>query len=428
MQDKHFVPFTKEMKKQGYTILVPNMLGTHFKLAEKVVRSHGYNVEVLDTSGPQVIETGLRYTHNDACYPAMFVVGQFMDALNSGKYDPHKTALMMYQTGGGCRASNYISLIRKALKKAGMEYIPVISFSLGVEKHPGFKVTVPLIYELLYAIFYGDLIMSLANEVRPCEINIGDADRLTERLTQELGDELGAGKNIRHSQIRKNYRMIVQEFAAIPIVKRDAVKVGVVGEIFVKYSALANNHLQRFLEKEGAEVIMPGLMDFLCYCMFNACEDRGLFGSNAYLYPIYKMLYKFMCRSKDEISKIITENSDFRGWTPFPEIAGMAEGYISTGVKMGEGWLLTAEMVELSSIGCKNIVCAQPFGCLPNHICGKGMMQRLNEKNPDVNIVAIDYDASASRVNQENRLKLMLFNANRVFKSVVHNDNDDMVA
>ncbi|MBR5306640.1 MAG: 2-hydroxyacyl-CoA dehydratase [Oscillospiraceae bacterium] len=413
MQDRSFVPFTEEMKKD-YTILVPNMLPVHFKLLISLFRANGYNVELLETNGPQIAETGLKYTHNDTCYPAILVVGQMMDALLSGKYDVNKTALIMFQTGGGCRASNYISLIRKALKKANMEQVPVISLNFyGMENHPGFKLSPKILHSMVYAVCYGDLIMSLVNQVRPYETNNGEAEALADRWTAKLGQEL-ANEKIRYSKVKENYKAIIADFAIIPMVKTDRPKVGIVGEIFVKYSPLANNDLERFLIKEGAEVVVPGLIDFCLYCIYNSIMDYRLYGKNKKTYLVWKFAYRIFCKKKNDISKLIEEEGTFDGWTEFDKITDIASSVISLAVKMGEGWLLTSEMVELAESGCANIVCTQPFGCLPNHICGKGMMKPLKEILPDINIVAIDYDAGASRVNQENRLKLMLSNAKRI--------------
>ena len=413
MQDRSFVPFTEEMKKD-YTILVPNMLPIHFKLLISLFRANGYNVELLETNGPQIAETGLKYTHNDTCYPAILVVGQMMDALLSGKYDVNKTALIMFQTGGGCRASNYISLIRKALKKADMEQVPVISLNFyGMENHPGFKLSPKILHSMIYAVCYGDLIMSLVNQVRPYETNKGDAEALADRWTAKLGQEL-ANDKIRYRKVKENYKAIIADFAKIPMVKTDRPKVGIVGEIFVKYSPLANNDLERFLIKEGAEVVVPGLIDFCLYCIYNSIMDYKLYGKNKKTYPVWKFAFWLFNKKKNDISRLIKEEGTFDGWTEFDKIIDIASGVISLAVKMGEGWLLTSEMVELAESGCANIVCTQPFGCLPNHICGKGMMKPLKEILPDINIVAIDYDAGASRVNQENRLKLMLSNARRI--------------
>ena len=416
MLDNSFVPFTEEMKKD-YTILVPNMLPIHFKLIISLFNANGYNVELLENSGPQIAETGLKYTHNDTCYPAILVVGQLMDALLSGKYDPDKTALIMFQTGGGCRASNYISLIRKALKKANMAHVPVISLNFsGLENHPGFKITPKMLHGMIYGVCYGDLIMSLVNQVRPYEINKGDAEALAQQWTQKLGVQLATEK-IRYSRIKANYRLIVEDFAKIPMVKTEKPKVGIVGEIFVKYSPLANNDLERFLIKEGAEVVVPGLLDFCLYVVYNNIMDYKLYGKNKNTYLVWKFAYKLICKKKNDISRLLNGSECFEGWTPFDRIVQLASEVINLAVKMGEGWLLTSEMMELAQQGCKNIVCTQPFGCLPNHIAGKGMMKPLKEIMPDINIVAIDYDAGASRVNQENRLKLMLSNAARNINS-----------
>ena len=413
MQNKSFVPFTKEMKKD-YTILVPNMLPIHFKLIMSVLKTYGYNMELLDYAGPEIAETGLKYTHNDTCYPAILVIGQFIHALQSGKYNPDKTALIMFQTGGGCRASNYISLIRKALEKAGYGHIPVISFSLaGIEKHPGFQLSIKKMYSMLYAVLYGDLLMSLVNQVKPYEKVKGAADSLAAVWTQRLGRQLGSGSVIRYKKIRDNYKKIIKDFAGIPRDKRNAVKVGIVGEIYVKYSPLANNSLEQMLIDEGAEPVVPGLLDFCLYIVTNALAEYRIYGRKKALYPFVRIAYRFLCNKKDDISRLVEQYSDFEPWVSFDTTVKLSEKIINTAVKMGEGWLLTGEMLELAHSGCKNIVCTQPFGCLPNHICGKGMMKPLKELVPDINIVAIDYDAGASRVNQENRIKLMLFNALR---------------
>ena len=410
--EKNYVAFTEEMKKD-YTILVPPMLPMHFKMIVSVLRTYGYTMELLEDTGPHIADMGLKYVHNDTCYPAILMIGEFMNAILSGKYDPHKVAIIMFQTGGGCRASNYISLLRKALKKAGYGYVPVISFSLaGIEDHPGFKLTLPKLHGMLYAVVYGDLLLSLSNQCRPYEINKGQTRALADSWTKKLGRELGSGTKIRYKDIKENYKKIVADFAAIPLEKRRAVKVGIVGEIFVKYSPLGNNNLEDFLVSEGAETVVPGLMDFCLYCVYNNINDYRLYRRGSVFYMLLcKLAYKFVCDKKRDVCRIIEEDGNFEPLTDFTHTPSLTKGYIGTGTKMGEGWLLTAEMIELSKMGVKNIVCTQPFGCLPNHICGKGMMKLVKEKNPDVNIVAIDYDAGATQVNQVNRLKLMLANA-----------------
>ncbi len=413
MHNNTYIAFTKEMKKD-YTILVPNMLPMQFRLMVSVLKTYGYNMELLDDTGADVAEIGLEYTHNDTCYPAILVVGQFIKALKSGKYDPKKTALMMSQTGGGCRASNYISLIRKALQKAGFGFVPVISFSVsGLEKHSGFRLNLKKLHGLMYAILYGDLMMHLVGRVRPYETKPGSAAALAEKWTKCLGRELGAEGKIRYRHVKENYKAMVKEFAAVPMCPRDTVQVGIVGEIFVKYAPLANNNLEDFLVREGAEVTIPGLLDFCLYCVYNSLVEYKVYGKQRFLYPAIKWIYKLICRKRQDISRAVTENSMFPGLMNFERVPELADGIISTAVKMGEGWLLTAEMLELAEEGCTNIVCTQPFGCLPNHICGKGMMKPIRERHPDVNIVAIDFDPGASRVNQENRIKLMLANARK---------------
>ena len=409
--DMDYVPFTKEMI-ETHTILVPTMLPMHFKMIIAYLKTFGYHMELLETNGPDIAETGLKYVHNDTCYPAILVIGQFMDAIQSGKYDPDKLALILFQTGGGCRASNYISLLRKALKKAGYGNIPVISFSLmGIEQHPGFKLSLTKLRGMMYAVLYGDLLMTLVNQVRPYEVEKGTAQRLADQWTQRLGQELGKGKVTQYSQVKENYRRMIQEFAAIPVEKREAVKVGVVGEIFVKYSPLGNNNLEQFLVDEGAEVVVPGLMDFMLYCVYNNVMDYTLYGRNYWTHEFSQVAFHYLNGKKNDMIQAIREDGRFEAPTDFSHTLTLAEGYLGIGAKMGEGWLLTSEMLELIESGCRNIVCTQPFGCLPNHICGKGMMKPIKERNPDVNIVAIDYDASSPRVNQENRLKLMLSNA-----------------
>ncbi|MBE6546198.1 MAG: 2-hydroxyglutaryl-CoA dehydratase [Ruminococcaceae bacterium] len=410
-KEQNYIPFTEEMKKD-YTVLVPNMLPMHFTLICKVFRNFGIRAELLTTQGQAIKDTGLKYTHNDTCYPAILVIGQFLDALQSGKYDPHKTALIMFQTGGGCRASNYINLIRKALEKAGYGYVPVISMSLsGLEHHPGFRMSVPMVRRLMYAVLYADLLMLLRNQCRPYEIHCGESEALAQKWTDRLAKEMDTGNRISYRKVKENYRKILQDFDRIPRAEIKKVRVGIVGEIFVKYSPLANNSLEEFLVKEGAEVTVPGLLDFCLYCVYNNLTDTKLLGRNKGVYPLYRIAYRFFLGKQQDLIDIIEEETEFDPPTSFEHTVSLVRGYIGIGAKMGEGWLLTAEMLELADKGIKNIVCTQPFGCLPNHICGKGMMRPIKEKNPDINIVAIDYDAGATAVNQENRLKLMLANS-----------------
>lgn len=403
----NYIQFTKEMKK-SYKILVPEMLPMHFKLIGEYLKTQGYDVELLSSHGKEIAETGLKYVHNDTCYPAILVIGQFIDALKSGKYDVHKVALIYFQTGGGCRASNYISLLRKALEKADLGFVPVISISFnGLETHPGFKVTAKLAIQLFYCVFYGDLLLSLKNQVAPYEINHGDAEALADSITEELGAKMDKLK-LSFKTVEKNCADIVERFKKIPVEKTVKPRVGVVGEIYVKFSALGNNGLEKLLLFEGAEPVVPGLMDFFIYTVYAKLTDCQLFGIGRKLYPVYKFAYNFLLAKQRRFIDVVKRDGTFDAPNTFDETVKLIDGYINTGVKMGEGWLLTAEMLELKDRGVKNIVCAQPFGCLPNHVCGKGMMKPIKDKNPDMNIVAVDYDAGASRVNQDNRIKLML--------------------
>lgn len=407
--------FTEEMRKD-YTILFPTMLPRHFKIISKVFHHYGYNTELLDDGlfGDEkaVIEAGLRNVHNDACYPALLIIGQFIHALESGRYDTHKVALMMTQTGGGCRASNYIALIRKALKKAGFEYVPVISLNMsGLEKNPGFKITLPMAHRAIYAVLYGDLMMTLINQVKPYELEAGSAERLADEWTDRLAYEM-THHSIKYSAVKKNYADMVADFARIPKSDERKVKVGIVGEIFVKFSPLGNNNLEQFLISENAEPVMAGLMDFMMYCLYNPIVDARLYGRGRRTAWLFALACKFASKKQNDMFSAIGRDGHFSVPSSFDRTVNAAQGYISNGVKMGEGWLLTAEMLELISEGVNNIVCAQPFGCLPNHIVGKGMMKPIKETHPDVNIVAIDYDPGATRINQENRIKLMLANAN----------------
>lgn len=412
MEKTEYVKFTKEMKKD-YTILVPTMLPIHFKLISNILVAYGYKVDFLETVDGDVKETGLKYVHNDTCYPALLVVGQLINAVESGRYDKNKVALLITQTGGGCRASNYIYLLRKALKKAGYGYIPVISLNFtGMEKHPGFSLTVPMMYKMMYCAFYGDLMMLLSNQCRPYEKTKGETDRLVQKWTDTLLFEMSKVSTIKYSHIKENYKKILSDFAKIlGDTKRDKTKVGIVGEIYVKFSPLGNNNLENFLLSENAEVVVPGLMDFCLYCVYNGIADKNLYNIRKIKAFGCKFLYKYLLKKIYDIRDMMKKYPQFMPMADFDNTRKLIDGYIGIGVKMGEGWLLTAEMLELINEGIENIVCTQPFGCLPNHIVGKGMMKPIKEKNPGVNIVAIDYDPGATAINQENRIKLMLSNA-----------------
>ena len=399
--------FTKDMI-HTHKILIPNMAVIQFRLIEAALEREGYNVEVLGNCGSEVAQLGLKYVHNDTCYPALLVIGQFIDALNSGQYDLDHTALLITQTGGGCRASNYIHLLRKALVKAGYPQIPVASLNFsGLEKDSGFQMDLPLLRQAVACIFYGDMLCALRNQIAPYEDHPGDADRLVDTWIGRLGRALLAGKGYTAREMKHTFPLIAREFAVIPKTRVPKVKVGVVGEIYVKYSPLGNNDLQKFLESEGCEVNFPGLMGFCQYCIFNMGEDYVLYGGNGALKFGSDRLLDWLDGIERAMLKAIS-NAGFYAPGPFKELIEKPKGVISLGAKMGEGWLLTAEMIELVQGGYPNIVCAQPFGCLPNHIVGKGMVNKIRALYPAANITPIDYDPSATKVNQENRIKLML--------------------
>ena len=406
------VVFTKEMK-EDYTILIPTMLPMHFEMISKIISSYGYKTELLKNSGKQVKDCGLKYVHNDSCYPAIIVIGQFIDALESGKYDTHKTAVLITQTGGGCRASNYIALLRKALDRAGFGYVPVVSFNFaGLESNPGFKLTLPMVHRMVYAVNYGDLLMLLLNQSKPYEITNGDSDKLAHHWIEKLTKGMeNSGKLISYKEVKRNYEQIIKDFSDIPKRSENKVKVGIVGEIFVKFSPLGNNNLEEFLLSEGAQTVMPGLLDFCLYCVYNGVIDEKLYGMGKTKALISRVLMKILVNKQQDIIDAVNKEGSFEPPASFAHTCTLTEGYMGLGAKMGEGWLLTAEMLELIEQGTTNIVCAQPFGCLPNHIVGKGVMKLIKEKNPNVNIVAIDYDPGSTQINQENRIKLMLANA-----------------
>ncbi len=399
--------FTEDMKKT-HTILIPNMAPVQFRILAAAMEFKGYKVELLGNCGSQVSELGLKYVHNDTCYPALLVIGQFLDALNSGKYDLEHTALIITQTGGGCRASNYIFLLRKALEKAGYGQIPVLSLNFsGLEKGNSLPMDLTFMRMALSAIYYGDLLVTLKAQTAPYETHHGDAAALQERWLDTICGWIRQGRGFSQKEMKSTMPKIAAEFAAIPVHRVPKVKVGVVGEIYVKYSPLGNNDLEEFLATQDCEVNLPGLMGFVQYCAYNPSETARLYGGSFLEKHVSDLILGYIGTMEKVIISALKDNG-YHAPLPFNELTKLTEGLISKGDKMGEGWLLTAEMAELIRSGYENIICAQPFGCLPNHICGKGMINKLRELYPQANITPIDYDPSATRVNQENRIKLML--------------------
>ena len=406
------VIFTKEMKK-NYTLLCPQMSPIHFELIEPAIRSFGYNLVVLQNDDKTAVDTGLKYVNNDACYPSLIVIGQIMDALLSGKYDLDHTAVLMSQTGGGCRASNYIGFIRRALEKAGMAQIPVISINAnGMETNPGFTYTPSMLVKALQAVVYGDVFMRVLYATRPYEAVPGSADALHEKWKRICVKALST-KSAGMMTFVKNIRGIIHDFDNLERTNVHKPKVGIVGEILVKFSPTANNHIVELLESEGAEAVMPDLMDFLLYCFYNSnfkADNLGMKRSTAHLCNMAISLLEYMRKA----ARIALEKSThFTPPSRIKDLAVMANGFVSLGNQTGEGWFLTGEMLELIKSGVNNIVCVQPFGCLPNHIVGKGVIKELRYANPKANIIAVDYDPGASEVNQLNRIKLMLSTAQK---------------
>ena len=405
--------FTPEMKKT-HTILMPMMLPIHFAFLREVLIQHGYKAELLENDSRAVVEAGLDNVHNDTCYPALLVIGQFIDALKSGRYDTDRVALMITQTGGGCRASNYIHLLRKALKKSGFANVPVISLNLaGLERGSGFKITPAMLNKFVNAVLLGDFFMLLKNQCLPYEMVNGQTDALINKWIKRIIGDWKGKKVIRYKTVLEYYGKALKDFNEIKRKDEKRVKVGIVGEIYIKYSPMGNNHLEQFLIAEGAEPVVPGLLDFCMYCAHNAQIAQRRYGGRALAAVFGTAVYKLFLKRQNDMIEIIKKDGTFRPPLKFSNTVALTEKYISDGVVMGEGWLLTSEMAELISMGVSNIVCTQPFGCLPNHIIAKGMANKVKKIHPGANIVAIDYDPGASEVNQQNRIKLMLANAKK---------------
>lgn len=402
------VDFTKQMKKE-YTILAPDIFPTHMELLSAVFRMHGYRLEVLHYEGKQVIDAGLKYIHNDMCYPAVCVLGQQLYALSCGDYDPHKCALIQFQTGGGCRASNYIMLLRKALERMGMEYVPVISLNFqGMEHYSGFHITPLMVARGLRSLVYGDLLLLLKNQTSPYELHPGDTRRVVTHWISVLTRQFKTGRGLDGISMRRNLRHMAADFHAVERGKKDLTKVGIVGEIYVKYSSFGNNGLERFLAEQGCEYMVPGVLSFFQASFANGSVDYRDYGGSFFKMLGTRFAERMASGREEGLIKALRPYPDFVAPLSFERVKVLADRVIDRGVKMGEGWLLPGEAAELIELGYRNVICAQPFGCLPNHIVGKGTIRRLRELYPDANIFPVDYDAGASKVNQENRIRLML--------------------
>ena len=404
------VVFTEEMK-ETYTILAPQMSPIHFELLEPALRSGGYRIVVLPNDNRKSVDVGLQYVNNDACYPSLMVVGQIMDALLSGKYDLNKVAVMITQTGGGCRATNYIGFIRRALEKAGMSQIPVISISAsGLEKNPGLKITPKLLITAMQALVYGDVFMRVLYRTRPYEQIPGSANALHHKWRDICIRSIEDGGS--WPQYKKNVKGIIRDFDHLALDEsQKKPRVGIVGEILVKFLPAANNYLVELLEAEGAEAVVPDLLDFFMYSAYNNNFKARYLGKKKASARISNLVIWALEQLRHTAKQELSRSNRFTPPVPVKKLAEYAEPVVSIGNQTGEGWFLTGEMLELIHSGVQNIVCTQPFACLPNHIVGKGVIKELRRQHPEANIVAIDYDPGASEVNQLNRIKLMLSTA-----------------
>ena len=406
------VKFTQEMRKD-YTILCPQMSPIHFDILEPAFNACGYHFEVLSNDNRRAVDVGLKYVNNDACYPSLMVVGQIMDALLSGKYDLDKTAVIMTQTGGGCRATNYIGFIRRALEKAGMPQIPVISLNMGgIETNPGFELNAELLTRAAYGAVFGDIFMRCVYRMRPYEKEKGSVEAVHQKWLKKCQAFVSA-KHMNFFTFRKMCRQIVEDFDAIPVTGEVKPRVGIVGEILVKFAPAANNHLVELLESEGAEAVVPDLLDFMLYCFYNQIYKAQELGTSKKTALISRLGIYALEILRGSAAKALSRSKNFTPPTSIYQTVEYAKPIVSIGNQTGEGWFLTGEMVELIHSGVNNIVCTQPFACLPNHVVGKGVIKALRKQYPLSNIVAIDYDPGASEVNQLNRIKLMLSTAQK---------------
>ncbi len=415
-QQYHRAEFTREMREEGYTLLIPQMSPIHFDFLEPVMRKHGYHVVLLDNDNRKAIDTGLKFVNNDACFPSITVVGQIMEAVLSGKYDTSRLAIIMSQTGGCCRASNYVAFIRRALEKAGLPHVPVISINMnGMEKNEGFSLSAGALLDLFQAAVYGDLLMRCLYRVRPYELVPGSANAMHQKWKNKCILALTGKHPMR--LYRRYCQEIVKDFDTLPLdesIRKP--RVGVVGEILVKYMPLANNHLVDLLEREGAEAVVPDLMDFLNYCIYNGKYKTEFLGAKKIGAALSEAALRLIYTLRKPAIDALKKSTRFGAPVPIKELAEITKPFLSLGNQYGEGWFLTGEMVELIQSGTPNIVCIQPFACLPNHVVGKGVIKALKKHYPQANIAAVDYDPGASEVNQLNRIKLMLSAAKKALE------------
>ena len=409
---KHYrkrIEYSLKMKREKYTILIPEMAPLHFRLIKPILARDGYNTELMGYEGPEVLKKGLQYVHNDICYPCLLITGQMLTAMESGKYDPDKVAMMITQSGGGCRDSNYINLMRKAFEKAGYPDVPFISANTWfMEYNSGILVRFSTLFMAVAGMVYGDFLMILGNQVRPYENHKGDTDKLIDKWIDYLIHEFEKGRGYSKKHMRKNLHAMGEEFTRIEITKTPKVKVAIVGELFLKYSVPGNNHLEEFLASQDCESYMPSMLGFGVYKTNGALEELRKFGGKPLKHLVMKIVMKWYFGIEDLLISAIEEFPQFTAPERVTDLVKRAEGIIDRTNSMGEGWYVAAEVLEFAEHGYENVICVQPFGCLPCHVAVKGVLNKVREMNPKVNAVDIEYDPGATRVNQENRIKLML--------------------
>ena len=409
---KHYkkrLEFSLKMKREKYTILIPEMAPLHFRLIKPILARDGYNTDLMGYEGPEVLKKGLQYVHNDICYPCLLITGQMLTAMESGKYDPNKVAMMITQSGGGCRDSNYINLMRKAFEKAGYPQVPFLSANTWfMEYNSGVLMRISTLFMAVSGMVYGDFLMILGNQIRPYEVNKGETDALIDKWIDFLIGEYEHGRGYSKKAMRKNLHAMGEEFVKIQKTDEKKVKVAIVGELFLKYSVPGNNHLEEFLAEQNCESYMPSMLGFGVYKTNGALEELKKFGGKPWKRLIMEIVMKWYFGIEDLLIYAIEEFPQFTAPERVKDLMKRAEGIIDKANSMGEGWYVAAEVLEFAEHGYDNVVCVQPFGCLPCHVAVKGVLNKVRQVNPKVNAVDIEYDPGATRVNQENRIKLML--------------------
>lgn len=402
-----YAEFTKAMKKT-HTILIPSMLDFHFPLLVYAFKVGGYKVKVLENRDENITSCGWEYSNNDICFPANLIIGQFITALKSGKYDLSKTALLLPQAGGGCRACNYIHLLRKALNKAGFKNVPVVSLNVsGIEKHSGFKITLPMIMTACSAIFYSDLLMYLNNKISPFEIKKGECKRLCNSWNKKIAKQLLNSNWIFPFEMKKIFNEICKSFAKIETKKRKVKKVGITGELYIKFCALGNNDLENFLKSQNCEIYMGGFVQYMMYLTDNCTADDRIYNRLSLSGQGAKLLIKYLSYLQKCMNKALN-NAGFEHISTYTHLKKNCSWAGSFGETMGDGWLISAEIIDALNRGCTSCIVAVPFGCLVSHSCGRGVIRKIRNKHPESLVYPLDFDSGLSQINQHNRLNMIL--------------------